>query len=430
GILAVFRSPLTEQDIQSLVREKEALNKLTGYSLLQLEGEGRGFVVHPVVSEYVLAKVGKQECNNLHKKASDFYIHQHDDLFKKVSKERRAEPLEMLCDVMKMLAQRGMREQADAITSSLLEIHHHLFEAAEYEQAGGIVTSICGYLDMQGLRELAKEMLKKSIDSREGSGKYVSMANLANLLIDEGKWQEALDTCGECLEFFKSIDAKSQMSSTISQQAQIYQDRGNYEQAISLEQEALALNEEVGSKRDIVVSHYRIAQLLHLMEKYDKALKHLEKGLQMERELKHPEGEAKYLHQFGLTLNRLNRPREAFERFIDSLAIAEQIGDKSGQAGSLIEIGKLLRRIEQFKEALDCYQQALNIFRDLGDPVKVAIALEHIGLIFEDQGHYQEALIKYQEALQLQRQYGNPQIQALVERHIARVKKQISNGGK
>ena len=51
GILAVFRSPLKAQDIQRLVPKKEAHKKLTGYSLLQLEGEGRGFVVQPVVSE-------------------------------------------------------------------------------------------------------------------------------------------------------------------------------------------------------------------------------------------------------------------------------------------------------------------------------------------------------------------------------------------
>jgi CHAT domain-containing protein len=84
GILAVFRSPLTAQDIQRLVPKKEALKKLTGYSLLQLEGEGMGYVVHPVVSEYVLAKIGKEECKRLHKRASDFYIHKHDELLKKV----------------------------------------------------------------------------------------------------------------------------------------------------------------------------------------------------------------------------------------------------------------------------------------------------------------------------------------------------------
>jgi hypothetical protein len=132
GILAVFRTPLTAQDIQRLVPKKEAHKKLTGYSLLQLEGEGRGYVVPPVVSEYVLAKIGKEECKKLHKKVADFHIHKYDELLKKVSE---AEPLEVLCAVMEMLRQRGMREEADAMASSLLEIHHHLFEAEEYEQA-------------------------------------------------------------------------------------------------------------------------------------------------------------------------------------------------------------------------------------------------------------------------------------------------------
>lgn len=425
GILAVFRSPLTAQDIQSLVPEKEALNKLTGYSLLQLEGEGRGFVVHPVVSEYALAKIGKEECSKLHKKAADFYIYKHDDLLKKVPEEMEAEPLEVLCAVMERLAQRGMREQAETMASSLLEIHHHLFKAGEYEQAGAIVTAIWQFLNMQGLRELAKDLLKKSIDSLESGNKYVAMGNLASLLNDEGKWQEALKIYQECFEFFKSIDAKSQTADVISQQAQVYQDRGNYEQALKLENQALPLYEEVTDKEGIVLTNYRIAQLLRRMEKYYEALKKGEVGLKMARDLGNLEREANFLHHLGLTLNKLNRPREAFKRFTESLAILEQIGNKAGQADSLGEIGGLLLRAGQFKEAIDCFQRSLNIDRELGDPSKVAIDLEAIGLVFEKQGHYQEALIKHQEALQLSQQYGSPQQIAHIERDIARVKKQI-----
>jgi tetratricopeptide (TPR) repeat protein len=422
AILAVFRSPLTAQDIQRIVSKKEALDKLTGYSLLQLEGEGRGYVVHPVVSEYVLAKIGKEECKRLHKKASDFYIHQHDELLKEVPE---AEPLKVLCEVMEMRTQRGMREQADAMANALLEIHHHLFEAREYEQAVEIVSAIHAYLDMQGLRELLKELLKKSIDSLEGFGKYVAMGNLASLLNMDGKWQEALDTYQKCLEFFRSIDAKSQMATAISQQAQIYQQRGKYEQALSLEQEGLALREEIGNKEGFVISHYRIGELLRLMEKYEEALKQGEKGLKLARKLGNQQIEAAFLHQLGMTLNKLNRPKEAFEHFSESLAIEEQIGNKKGQADSLGEIGKLLFAAGQFSVALDCFQRALNIDRELGDPVKVAVALEAIGVVFANQGHYEEALIKYQETLQLLQQYGSPQQIALTEQNIARVKGQM-----
>ncbi len=103
------------------------------------------------------------------------------------------------------------------MVSSLLEIHHHLFEAREYEEAGAIVTPMVLFLYMQGLREMAKELLKKSIDSLESGDKYVAMENLASLLNAKGKWQEALDTHQECLEIFRNIDAKSQMASVIGQ---------------------------------------------------------------------------------------------------------------------------------------------------------------------------------------------------------------------
>ncbi|MCK4398766.1 MAG: tetratricopeptide repeat protein [Methanophagales archaeon] len=427
GILAVFRSPLTAQDIQRLVPKKEALNKLTGYSLLQLEGEGKGYVVHPVVSEYVLAKIGKEECKKLHKKASELYIYKYDDLLKSVPEEIRTEHLEVLCEVMEMLAQRGMREQADAMANSLLEIHHHLFEAGEYEQAHDIVNAIQPFLDMQGRQELSKELLKKSINSLEGFGRYVAMSNLALLLNREGKWQKALESYQECHDFFKSKDAKSQMATAIGQQALIYRQQGKYEQALKLERKALALYKDIDGEEKIAIAieYYRITQLLHVMEKYEEALKQGEKALELDKELGNQEGIARALHQLGLTLNALNRPNEAFKHFTESLAISEQIGAKAGQADSLSEIGKLLLRARQFKEALDCFQWALNIRRALGDPVKVAISLEALGVVFEDQGHYEEALIKYQEALQLEKQYGSPQGIAITERNIARVKRQM-----
>jgi tetratricopeptide (TPR) repeat protein len=425
AILAVFRTPLKLQDIHKLVTKEDALNKLMGYSLVQLEGEGRGFVVHQVVSEYVFDKIGKEECKRLYKKAAEFHIHQFDDLLKEVPKDIKAEPLEMLCAVMEMMAQQGMREQAENMTSSLLEIHHHLFEAEEYEQADEIVNAIWGFLDMQGLREIAKELLKKSTDSLEGFNKYVAVGNLASLLNEEGKWQEALNTYQECLNFFKQIDAKSQMAGVISQQAHIYRHRGKYEKALKLEQKALSLQEEIGDKEGIVLEHFRIAQLLYFMERYDEALEKGKKGLKLAQDLENLHFEAHFLHHLGLTSEGLNRLKDAIEHFSNSLAIRERIGDKEGQGDSLGEIGKLALSAGQFKEALDCYQQALDIFRELGDPVKVAISLEWIGVMFEQQGHFQEALIKYQETLHLKRQYSSPQSIAITERHIARVKKRI-----
>jgi tetratricopeptide (TPR) repeat protein len=429
--LAVFRIPLREQDILRLVAKKEALNKLMGYSLVQLEGEGRGFVVHPVVSEYVRNKIGKEECKRLHKKASEFYIHQHDDLLKRVPESIKAEPLQILCQLTKMLAQQGKRELANMMTSSLLEIHHHLFEAGEYDQADNIVNAIVPFLDMQGLRELERELLKKSIDSLDGFNKYVAMGNLALLLNEEGKWQEALNTYQECFEFFKQKDAKSQMASVISQQAQIYQNRGEYEKALELEQKALGLYEEIKEEEKIVFEHYRIAQLLECMDRCDEALERAQEGLKLAHDLGNQQFEAAFLHQLGLTLNKLNRPNEAFEHFSKSLGITEKIGYKAVQADSLGEIAGLMLGAGQFREALNCYQQALDIYTELGDPVKVAISLEAIGVIFEEQGHYQEALIKYQEALQLKKQYSvPPEDIARTERNIARVKKLIGQQAK
>ena len=58
---------------------------------------------------------------------------------------------------------------------------------------------------MPGYPELAKELLKKSIDSIEGQIKIGAKGNLATLLKKEGKWQESRAIYHECVDYFRRI---------------------------------------------------------------------------------------------------------------------------------------------------------------------------------------------------------------------------------
>ncbi|MFZ5519548.1 MAG: tetratricopeptide repeat protein [Candidatus Zhuqueibacterota bacterium] len=427
GLLSVFRTSLAEDGLRQLAPDLAALTTLRNYSLVQRmtsDTETRpDYGVHPVVRGYVDRKFSAEQMKAYHMAAVDFYVAQQAARFPKSDKIDQWTPA-LLAQIAELAAQQGNTPLALSLTEGLLEMHHHLFAAGEYEQAGALVTDFYDFLAMIGRREVAKNLLRQSIASREGFNKYVAMGNLATLLKNEGKWQEALATHQECIDYFDKEDAKQQMAQVLSQQAQIYQERGEYEQALELERKAIEIKEEIKDET-VVIQYYRIAQLLDRMERYDEALTAGETALAKVRQISNAQLEAACLHQLGMTLNKLNRPQQAFERFQESLQITERLGDRAGQADTLGEMGKLLLNTGQFDAAIHLFQKAIEIYFEQNNPVKAAIVLEAIGFTFEQQGHFQEALEKYQEALRLFKQYSHAGDVAGTERNIARVKAKL-----
>lgn len=439
GLLSVFRSGLSEADLAKLVADPQALHTLRNYSLLQNApremaaspisrgepgeaseaGSSLG-QVHPVVRGYVESKVETGKLREYHLRAVDFLVQQQAARLPKIEGIDKWTPA-LLAKLAEMFAQRGQRQVAEHLTASLLQMHHHLFVAGEYEQADDLVNALWQFLAMLGRRELAKALLRQSIASLQGFSKYVALGNLATLLNDEGKWQQALKTYQQCIEYFEKSGNKQNAAVGMSQQAQIYQERGDYARALELEREALQIKEEIKDE-SAVIQHYRIAQLLFLMKKYDQALTAGEQALDKARAIENHQLEAACLHQLGLTLNKLDRPQEAFEKFQQSLAIEEELGNRAGQADSLGEMGKLLMNAGHHAEALQFLQRGMAINIELQDYVKAAIKLEKIGIVFERQGHFAEALEKYGEALRLKKQFHNQQGIAITENNIARVR--------
>lgn len=424
GRLAVFRAAVNPQ---AAAVDPRALQTLLNYSLLQRQEENAALCqVHPVVAGYLESKTAKETQRQYHLQAVEFYVQQQAAKLPEFEGIDRWTP-QLLAELARMLARQGHTQPARALTETLSEMHHHLFAAGEFEAAGGLVTDLFLFLDMLGRRETAKTLLRRSIASLKGFSQYVAKGNLASLLNDEGKWQEALATYRECIEYYESVGEKKNVAVGLGQQAQIYQERGEYEKALELERRAMAGYEEVKDQEGIARTHYRIAQLLHFMERYEEALTAGEQALAKAQAIGNPQYQAAGLHQLGMTLVQLDRRQEAFARFQESLQIEKELGNRAGQGDTLTEMGHLLHDSGQFEMAMQFFQQALEIAMELQDPVKAAIRLEAIGITFEQQGHLAEALEKYREALRLMEQYGGPQYVAHIQGDIARVQGKMQN---
>ena len=432
--------------VPDLPKEMEALLHLLPEAERRKLLQAESYSVHPVVREYLLGRGTEDERRKLHLWAAAY----HGRPFVEIARRYAAQSDQSWTDeeieqvargqvVEAAVAQTDDLAQARGAMDRALEWQHHLFQAGDYEAAGEIVTAVWEILDRWGERDRAKALLRGSIETLEGSSKAVAQGNLATLLMEEGKLDEALETYEEIYRTFEVLRASQQMAVVLSQIALIYRDQGKYERAIEYQEQSLELFREQGDKKGQAISLHRLSIFYRYKGDYATALALSEEAERLYRKLQHEAGMAWSLHQQGTILRLMagaaqiddegmTHLRAAAERFRQSLAIKRRIGNEAGAADSLGELGKLWMAAGQMREAIAAFTECAEIYQRTNNPAKLGITLEFLGRIHERQGQYVAALEKYQQALGLLRQYSSPQQQAVVEDDIARLQAKLRAG--
>ncbi len=399
--------------------------------------------VHPVVAEYLLGQASAAERRELHRWAAAFY----GEYFVQIARDHAARTNQNWTDehiewfardrrgvVGQLVAQTNDMGQAQGGMARALDWQRHLFAAGEVDAAGEIVTATWDILARWGERDRAKGLLRRSIASlagdEHGFAKAAAQGNLATLLQQEGKLDEALATYQDVYETFAALDAKQQMAVALTQMATIYRMQGEIDKSIEHEERSMVLEKERGNKEGQAITLHQLSILYHMKEEYETALARSQAAEVLARKVENQAFVAATLHQQGLIYNRMARAADgdqageygetAVSRFQSSIDIERRIGNESGAADTLGELGKLLRDAGQMDEAIAAFNEALAIARKLNEPVKVAIRLEFLGSVHERQGQYAAALSKFREALALFQQYA-PHDVAITQSNIARV---------
>jgi tetratricopeptide (TPR) repeat protein len=448
--LSIFRTRLGDEAFSYAGADAAAVRRWLDLSLLQrerIEG-GELYSVHPVVREYLLGRRTEDERRKLHLWVAAFHGRPFVEIARRAvvqsGQSWTDEEIEALARhsdgvVRQMVARTDDLAQARGAMDRALEWQHHLFEAGDYEAADDIVNAVHDILARWGERDRAKALLRGSIDTREGGNKAVAQGNLANLLMEEGKLDEALAIHEELYRTFEALGAKQQMAVALNQQSIIYYMIGRYDDAVTTGERGLELTRKLGDEEGQAISLHQLS--IFYMDKGDYATALVRSGEaeKLNRRLHREAGIAANLHQQGQILTNLVHAAQtdeerdthrcaAVERFQQSLAITRRIGDQAGAADTLTELGGLLMDASQYREAIAAITEGLEIRQGLGLAAKVGISLGFLGIVHERQGQYAAALEKYQQALQLFRQYGSPQDVAIAENRIAGVQAKLRGG--
>jgi tetratricopeptide (TPR) repeat protein len=446
--LSIFRTRLDDEEFDYAGVDAATVRRWLDLSLLQRERiEGDELhSVHPVVREYLLGQVTPDARRELHTWAAAY----HSRSFVEIARQAAAQSGQSWTDeeieegarseVARFAVARtnSMATRAAAMNSAL-KWQHHLFAAGDYEAAGEIVTAVLEALMRWGERDRAKALVRGSIETREGFGKAVAQGDLANLLQDEGKLDEALAIHEQLYRTFEALGARQQMAAALSQIAKVYWSQGEYEQAIEYVERSLGLDEERGDEKGQAIALNNLSILYMLQGDYATALARSQEAEKLSRSSEREDLLAANLHEQGLILNWMAREAQtdeermahlaaAVERFQQSLAIERRMGNQAGAADTLGELGKLWRDAGQMREAIAAFTEALETFRRLGNPIKIAAILTMLGNVHEQQGQHTAALDKYEQALALDLKYGSPRDVEVDRQDIARVQAKLRDG--
>ncbi|MCK4244450.1 MAG: tetratricopeptide repeat protein, partial [Candidatus Omnitrophica bacterium] len=393
--LCVFRSGFEIDAVTKIGGSTQVLDRLIELSLLQLErvGDVITYRVHPVVREYVFARMDEAEKENLHIKAAEYF------------KE-------------KMDMQREQRGAVD--TQHALDMHFHIFRARKYVDAAGIVENIWAILKTWGMRDLAKDLLKNSIETIEGHRKAWALENMALMLAEEGQYDDALSICEKTFKIYEDLDDKKSLATNLGNQATIYREKGEYDKAIKLQDKALCIRREINDEEGIGLSLLELSNYYITKGDLKKAWAMCTEGLEISKKINDSSKIEKMIYTQGVILQQKKQYQEAYNKYLEALEMAEKNNYKEGIASDTYQIGQLLSITGQIREAIKYYYKALDYFRNLNNPNGISHVLHALGLIHERQEQYQEALVKFLEAFEIMKNL-NPKEAAYVQQNIDRV---------
>jgi tetratricopeptide (TPR) repeat protein len=348
--ISVFRSEVNDAVFQVLKTSDKVIGRLVYLSLIKFD---EAYSMHPSVREYVGGMLSEDERKRAHLKAVQCY--------------------ELLL----------RKEKGDLL--DILELHYHLVECGQLEEAGNLVLGLTEPLSRWGLWEKLIELLVKTISTTEDSTKAGGLHNLGYVLQSLGDYEQAEKLYTESLEILKSLGDRAGIAISLGQLGILQQKWGNYEQAEKLYTESLEIKKSLGDRAGI----------------------------------------ARSLHQLGILQEEWGNYEQAEKLYTESLEIAKSLGDRAGIAISLHQLGRLQEEWGNYEQAEKLYTESLEIAKSLGDRAGIAISLHQLGILQEEWGNYENATQHYISSLSTFLEIKSPNAETVI-RSLQRTRQKMS----
>lgn len=326
GLFSVFRISLTGTSLMKLISDSKALQTLLNYSLIQRESredkQRFSYQVLPVVRGYVESKLGPDKMLGYHLQAVEFYVNGHEDILLQMMKANnvtnvpRSEYPKHLALIADLATQHGQTQLAQTLATSLLEMHHHLFAAGEYEQA----------------LELERRTLQIEEEIKDKNGLAITHHRIAQLLFLMKRHDEALAAGEQALAKAQAIKYPQREAVCLHQLGLMLKELNRPQEAFARFQESLVITEKIGDRAGQADALGAMGQLLQHVGDLNSALICLHRAAEIVRDLGNPIKLAIALEDYGIIFERQGHVSEALEKYQEALRLKKQYGSPQGIA--------------------------------------------------------------------------------------------------
>jgi tetratricopeptide (TPR) repeat protein/transcriptional regulator with XRE-family HTH domain len=247
-------------------------------------------------------------------------------------------------------------------------------ESAGFDvHAWQIPWTVGSYLDWRGHWNewLAVQSIAVAAVTRldDAAGQVMARRMLASALIRVGRYDQALDHLGQCLQ--------------LSQQ----------------------LGQPFGEAQVLKL----LAVVAEAQGRHAAALEHCEQALDMFQASGDRSNEAQMLNNVGWIWAQLGDYQQAREFCQRSITLHGQLGHRNQEAIAWDSLGYVEHNLGNLTEAIACYERALNLTREFGYRLSEANILGHVGDTRQAAGDLPQARDAWQQALEILDDLDHPQ---------------------
>jgi len=287
-----------------------------------------------------------------------------------------------------------------------------LFEVSDPDQAKGNTITAREILD-QGSRRISEEL----------EGEPLTQARLMNTIgkvyQNLGLYDEAGPQLEKALELRRSVSAADDMAAAtlLADLADLYIDKGRYDDAEAMLTEALAVMDRHGDQADnldLALSINELASVYRRQGKYDLAEPLYERALAIRVSALGPDDPEVARSYNSLAILNWNRGnyQEAERLYKQALALWENAygSDHSDVAKGLNNLALLYHHQDRFEDAEPLYQRAAPIYEKVLGPdhPRLATALNNLALCHFEQEQFDKADPLFRRALDIREKVLGP----------------------
>ncbi len=277
---------------------------------------------------------------------------------------------------------------------------------------------------LRGDYKRSEEELNKALSyATNESLKYKIKGNIALTIFRMGKFDEAMETYEEVLEFVRKIKDKVEESAILTRIGNLLTEKDKLDEALPYYLESLKIDREIGNRRNEGINLGNIGNLYMMKGEYEKSLDYLLEALKIDREIGNLDNESIVLGNLGNVYGSMGNYEEALKYYNQALEVDRKIGSKWSEAIDLGNMGELYKKKGDLEGADRCFAQCINVLDSINARYPLSHFLTQRAELLCDMRKKDEALKLAEKSKSIAEELGKDGIVKKCEEIIKRIKK-------